>query len=567
MLDKNYAKKLYESRVLVESHFPSHVACEYRKLLSSTSEEELLLAGVTVFQRLVEHCSYASLALYIHVCSTLENFPRAEKTDFLIWSTFDRIGLGNVLRILRELSAHLEEHEALSLLSGLRDFSSAAGCFDKMIALRNKAAHDAIPTECTDEMITNLLGCIDYCSFWNDLWFFVPILQESISSYAGYAFVGSGGTPLYVTVEANNIKYEFFKTYLVSSDSSISIPLDPFWKYTHEDSEGSNGHHLCFVSIKRNKAVLIDPTSGYRASEKAIFDEYQAKVQILSPDYVYQKKPYLAGHRLWSKKRITRLKLNSYDGDLETFVEIRVKKIKYDNVVEEELIKSSTDEVTTELDMSNGICQSEKNEILLFDYHDAPLYPISDNVFDLKITDDDGEELNVVFEIENEAFRKFSAILPKMQFDEERVVNLSCFEPMLFSGIKNEGEDYYETEIDSPVDEFEFYLQLIPGLKFTGFRVEYLDGSELILKDKSTKVTKEADGSEVLYFKVEKPIVGKQVIVRFNVDSIYVVNEESSDYKDCFRAGLAVHQILSEKPYCKWRVDYKKDGSIIVEPE
>ena len=523
--------------------FPSHVAIGINKVLASTNHSEQKMAFVEAGERIIEHLFSFHLMQYLHFRNNFNDYPKCEPVERLFWNVYGKLSLGNMLQIARELNSHMQSTEIEEEII-CKNFADLDSILSSFIKHRNNISHGRFNSESFKDLSLCFHSALKHSYFLTDWKIFVPVSYNSLtSSYSGFIFSGCG-LPFYIENYTQNQTLDLQAVYCINRDNNAIFALTPFWQYSTGRESEQIVHNLYFVSIKNNNAILLDHANGVQAESKNIYNDYIKMIEQLSPDYSYQKNPYLQGHRLNILEKQTLLKVLNIHGDLETNLKMKIKKIIYDN-----------DCPTTE------ICP--------FDYHDAPIYPIDDETFKLEITEEEDYPIEVNYEIQNDAFRKFSVNLEDMTFNDIRNLNMSCFEPMLFPDIINGLDEYYEIEIDQPTDVFFFSLELPDYIRFTSTKVEYLDGGSVKLtgykNSKDVHIENTENGGQRACFKVKKPIVGKQIVFRFETEILQENIPETDCLLDNFRTGYEVYKFIKSNRSHNWKID-KKDNSINIRP-
>jgi hypothetical protein len=162
--------------------------------------------------------------------------------------------------------------------------------------------------------------------------------------------------------------------YLIDEGTGTIVLLDPFWKYVVSPAAGEK--RLFFCQLKDESASLLEHISGEDFTSAEMGKAFSESINVLLPDYKYQKNPYCRGYSLYIEKLTSRLNITSLEGDVETNQELLVKKIRHDE--------------------GDG-----GEDYIHFDYHDAPLYPIIDEIFALKAVNSKGQDLPIEYDIDN----------------------------------------------------------------------------------------------------------------------------------------------------------------------
>jgi GNAT superfamily N-acetyltransferase len=283
---------------------------------------------------------------------------------------------------------------------------------------------------------------------------------------------------------------------------------------------------------------FYDMLGTHRVENAELSKTFEQFVDSLSADFRYQQDDYLRGHDFRADAYDVVLDAGNPFGDTRNTQRIRVRRIR------------------------TG--RDGWNPRIKLDYHDqAP--PIPDDVFDLRIHDttrDESIELNDEDrEIWKDSFRSFGVrFRTPLAFDEERELAISMFEPGLLGPVKLDAsstrslEEYYEISVHVPVEMLTVELVLPAGATVDPAApptVGYLEDevTKPRLMEQPT-VGRRDDGRTSLRYRVRRPLVGRNLLLRFRFGAFPAVNLD--DPMPWYWASHRVHELLSTEPGRTW---------------
>lgn len=544
------------------SLYPSFVSHQFRKIFTEDTKAHALKTILECFEILLNHLTFFALCQLIHLCKTNSNFVDTRLKEKVISRLIHKFSLGSKVEIFRDLLTYFKNSENdgifkefLDRKEDVKDFFEKASL---LVTFRNDLEHKKI--QLTDEnediyfseYFPYLESLILDCSFFRNIKILLPV--ETIRADIKFLeFSGASQKPLIRRVENLDVVLENNKCHIGSSNGSFIIPAHPFWQYTLIKDE----YLLLFGQFDDDKKVILSENfKGTSIIDKGVqLQVFLEAIQPLYPDYTYQSNPYLSGYDFLILNHKFNLKLLSPDGDTDTREDLSFIKIKYldKNVVQTH--KDTNDE--------------EIEDTIPFSYHDAPIYPISDEIFNLKATDEKGEELSILYDIESEGFRDFKIGMKKiLEFEEKSSIVATYFEPMLFSDILEKNKEYYEIDIEQPIKLLEFKLELIPDYEFESFEINYLNNREFPKKKiQNKKIEVNEHGNSQLYLSIKEPEIGKTFIINFKIKKTKFFNKDFIPKKDAFRTGLSVYQWIKEQNAVEYNIFNESDGSIKIIPK
>ena len=526
------------------TYYPSHISVSLAKIFGSTSRTEQRKQIVEYIERVLEHLFSFCLARHVHEKRVNDNYSMCREAEFSVLNYYGSLSLGTMLAVTRKLNVHFTENlsHKPEILYSFEDLDQSLGA---LINYRNELSHGRFKEDSHTKLYEEFLRSLELIKGIKKSLIFVPMsINSHDETYDGYVFSGTGSSPFYCKkVRIPPGKLALQQVYHINAQSGNYFELSPLWHFMKKENDKGLSNLLLYTTVKNKKAILQDHMQGISIDSKDHYNEYMEFLSLLSPDYNYQKDPYLKGHSICINKQTINLELKNPEGDLNTTISKEVQMIAY----------------------KGEHCSNEK---CLFDYHDAPIYPIDDETFNLKINEKNNKPIELEYEIKNDAFRKFSVILKKMKFEEKREIQLSCYEPMLFSNLTPTEDEYYEIEIEQPTKLLCFSIRLPIHMEIINYRVEYLDGNPINNKNKSGRnivsVRKLEGGEQIVSFSIKKPIVGKQIVFYFNVKNCSGNYENKENSKlDKFRAGYQVYKIIKDSNCNEWTVD-ESEGNIII---
>jgi len=232
--------------------------------------------------------------------------------------------------------------------------------------------------------------------------------------------------------------------------------------------------------------------------------EFHTFFDSLAPDYRYQHDPYLRGAFYRATEYQVHLDVWNERGDTSNAHQIHLQRILYESEVDNPRFK--------------------------VDYHDENV-PVTDNVFDLRVTDTTRSEDCPLSdddrEIWNEGFRSYTiGFATPLAFDEERKLVMSMFEAGLFTKTTEEVarqhevpcRDYYEISLHIPVEVFELRLTVPPGARINAgsITLRYLEDRVRRPKLRETPRVEPGDGGrDELIIRVTRPELNKNLFLEF----------------------------------------------------
>jgi ribosomal protein S18 acetylase RimI-like enzyme len=248
---------------------------------------------------------------------------------------------------------------------------------------------------------------------------------------------------------------------------------------------------------------FFDMFSNHLIVNADVEQDFARFTDSLAADYKYQRDPFLQGADVRALEYSVHLDVLNPLGDARNTHRIRIQQIK--------------------------VASRKKPVLFKVDYHDQEP-PIPDGVFDLRVRDlTKGEDWTVdedAREIWNDSFRSFSVGVPSpLEFEEERLVEVSMFEPGLFNAdddtlvaSPNRRTDYYEISTHVPVESFSLRLTLAPGtvVKKGSIQVRYLEDKKKkidVVGGPTCEAT--ADGREEIAVVIRRPDIHRNIFLTF----------------------------------------------------
>ena len=544
------------------SLYPSFVSHQFRKIFTEDTKSHALKTILECFEILLNHLTFFALCQLIHLCKTNSNFVDTKLKEKVISRLIHKFSLGSKVEIFRDLLMYFKssENEGIFLefldkKEDVKDFFEKASL---LVTFRNDLEHKKI--QLTDEnedsffseYFPYLESLILDCSFFRNIKILLPI--ETIRTDIKFLeFAGASQKPLIRRVENIDVVLENNKCHIGNLNGSFIVPAHPFWQYSLIKDE----YLLLFGQFDDDKKVILSENfKGTSLIDKgAQLQVFLEAIQPLYPDYKYQSNPYLSGYDFLILNHKLNLKLLSPDGDIETNESINFIKIKY--------YENSKPKINTDLDF-----EESTQDYIPFGYHDAPLYPISDELFNLKARNEKGEDLEAEYDIHNEGFRDFKIGVNKiMSFEEKDTSNLSYSEPMLFSGFLEDNEDYYEIDIEQPIKLFELNFELIQDYEFSSFEIKYSNKEFPKKKIINNKIGVNSKGNSYLYLSIKEPEIGKTFIIDFHIRKTEKFRHDYIPKKDSFRTGLNLYKWIKNHPAEEYEILEESDGSIRIIPK
>ena len=542
------------------NELPTALALGLRNIHSTYTIEGCCLSIIDFTEILLEHLSFFCLSQYL-VCLDKDIILGHKKTDNFILSNIDRLSFGTTLRIFREVSSILYKEEKMGLLYDvIKNFQTNKKLFnalDLIIKYRNKVAHQKFKFNESNvktdgkKIVANFQKLLLAIAPLRELMLISPIQAIDKERYCCNLYRGSGIKPLYIMIDIKNTGNEEIiidNTLLFNERLNDYVKLYPFFVPSLDNTEDKKT--LYFTHLKGVVAELIDVFgTGVNVKSKEIGCTYLQHLNILSVDYKYQKQSYLKGHNLLIEKQTSKFFISSLDGDLTTEIYLKVKKIK-----------ASSNSKNTDINVDEG----HEGDFIRFDYHDAPLYPISDKLFNIKAIDENNNLLPVKYSIHNDGFRDFSIGLGEtLSFDESKEVMVTFFEPMLMHDIQDSGNDYYEINFNIPVESIEVFFhfpeEVIPQKDFKLNWLGNIEGHSYI---KQREIICK-DDRHCIYFRLERPPLEETIITEFSVVKKTTQIEIEDRSLDSFRAGLKIYNLLKDAE-CRWEIENNEDELILI---
>lgn len=522
------------------SLYPSFISHQFRKIFTEDTKTHALKTILECFEILSNHLVFIALCQLIAYSKSNSTTVDTKLKEKVISRMIRKFSLGSKVEIFRDLLLFFKNSNSEGLfLEFLKKSEDVKDFFEKssvLVNFRNDLEHKKIQVtqdnenKYFSEIFPLLESIILDCHLFRFVKILVPI--ENISSTVKFLeFSGNSEKPIVRRFENVQVQLELNKCYIGDVNSKHLVYAHPFWQYSLIKDE----YFLLFGQFDDEKKVILSENfKGISIIDKNVqLHLFLDAVQPLYPDYKYQNIPYLSGHEFQILHHKFSLKLISADGDLKTLEEVSYQKIKYPK--ESLLI---TDASSTENEVQEDSIQ--------LGYHDAPVYPISDEIFDLKAVDEQGKDLHIIYEIKSEGFRDFKIGLGKiLDFEDKGKIVVSCFEPILFGDFMNDEKDYYEIEIEQPTKQFEFFFELTPEYEFVSFILEYSNEEFPKKKIKSQKIEKNKEGNSTLHFILSEPEVGKRFIIHFSIKKLKDLSYFEPQ-KDSFRTGIKVYEWLKE---------------------
>ncbi len=190
------------------------------------------------------------------------------------------------------------------------------------------------------------------------------------------------------------------------------------------------------------------------------------------------------------------------------------------------------------------------------DYHDQ-MPPVSDEVFALSVRDATrGEDCPVDErhrEVWHDAFRSFSVrFATPLELGEQRVVDVSMFEPGLFERKPQSLGDYYEFCVHLPVDQLSLVITLPHDAEVDAgdLSLDYLEESAERLDSKGARLQRAPDGRAQVAFEVTKPKLHANIVVRFSVTRWPTQGQIEAE--PWYWAANRVYRLLESEPERSW---------------
>lgn len=536
------------------SGYPSPLAYQFREIFTRKDPVSFCSAALKFYEILLTNMTFLSIAYYMSLTAyDEESIPVCKELNMTILDKIKRISYGDMVGVSRDIAKYLNDVKRLGIFEPLYKIITGKSTYrniESLVGIRNNNEHGrGILSEDNimkvgGEIIEELSSLLRSFTFLAELKMVVPLEKLKDNRYSMLMFKGAGIRPLYYISKVIEEELKTGMVYLLDDISGTAVPLEPFFKYLFSPTTGEK--RLFYCQLKDENAYLLDHISGEEFVSPEIGKAYIDTVNVLLPDYKYQRNPYCRGHSLYILKFINRLNIRNIEGDVETFQELLVKKIKNDK-------------------------GEPEVDYIHFDYHDAPLYPIIDEIFSLKAQNSEGENLPIKYGIENEGFRDFEIGTGKpLKLEEEETIRVSFFEPMLFDGILDRQSDYYEINFNQPMEEMEFFMKFPPEVEILSFELKYMgNGRETVDKKvaREKKIISDRETySSSIYFKLVRPPVGKTIMLSFDMKLSTLQWGKEKDEKDKFRAGLFVHTKLKDSGAHRWMVKENHDGSILLKP-
>ncbi|SHG27516.1 hypothetical protein SAMN05216225_10249 [Ornithinibacillus halophilus] len=535
------------------TEYPLFVAQRVRNMLEQHNPIDATKAALKLFEIVIHFKSYYVFSYYLHLINNDPEFSEDRRINAFVRGKIDRLSYGDMYGLLKRILKHMKQQNKLG---DFEDFYKATKhtsynrAMDRLINLRNDIAHDRVVitnfnSNEIGETFFKLLGTVlKRSKHLLQYRIIVPIRRQGSNAYEVSIFKGSHSVPLFGVCPTNENLIDD-TVYLTNEDNQFFINLSPFWAFLPTPESATKKLFLCTVEGEDKSVCCVEYFNNKKFYSEEMKQRFDQTLLSLMPDYKYQKDSYQKGFNLLCKRQTVHLTVMNQYGDLKTEHFIQIKKIK---------------------DNPN---QKEQDKVKL-DYHDAPYYPISDDEFQLKASDDNGNELPILYDIHNDGFRDFRIGTGKpLALDEEKKIHMSCFEPSLMKPLFEECEDYYEFDFSEPTEDFEFYIHFPKGIQVKTCSMFYLgkDKQDPINRNMTYDILNEEDGRQMIYAHIHRPVIEEAVKIEFTVNIDHLSGSDNEADSNKFYVGMKTYELLKDSEQRKWQVKQEEDGTIILKPE
>ncbi len=556
----------------MQAEFPASICCAIRNMMESRSLYAKIQELVKAAESIALLCANIMLAHYICYLREAASDSVNTKLNAKIRKVLFRASFGTTWMVVRELSKQIYgekgiQHFIPELPKALIDLCDI---MDPLISLRNDIAHLRIPLPDNEaariypEALSRFLKIVRALTFLKD---YAMVSPKEVRQGKADLLVsrGTGRNLLYWQDVFIVDNLEVDKVYLLNLKSGASMSLWPF--YTQRVCDLCVAPRIFRIPVADQESsyetkyptTLIDEIDGHNQSIESADLDLAQYIEPLSPDFRYQRLPYLAGYSMRALRQVWRLDIINEFGDLRTEVDVELEKIRFeDNHPDSE------------------------DDVFPMDYHDCPDYPIDDATFDLKVMIDgvQCDDCAIHKTIWNHGFRQFGVKLGKrLQLGETCQVKVSMFEPELMKLWPDDvdadersvaetdcsPEDYYEIAPSTPIEEGVVQIVFPNGYKPYNLKL-FADEIPLQL-GKSLKrldVQQQEDGRYAVEYQVSRPMVEHTYILRYSIGRP-PLRPVYSGGRNAFQTGLSMQRYLTNHSACSHWASYMIGPMYVVE--
>lgn len=537
-------KNIEKDKICIE--FPQFMGNSFRKILNQDNPEAFIRSCLEFTETFIVHLYICALTIYLKGIET-DTINSDVMVNKNILDKETNMSFGSYFQLIPPLLglASLRENDLADITTWFSKKKNK-NRFQEIISIRNKIAHSSINfdeqfiNENGTKIVTIITETISNCSIFQKMKIMIPLKKISGNRYVCQLYHGYNDPLEKMVYGPFKESLSLEEVYLVHEESLHIYNMHPLFIYT--EPQKNTEKKLFISSVSYDSLKLNNPLGNIGFSSKEYLLEYRKKMELLLPDYKYQKKSYLRGFRLMIVKHRACVEILNWSGDVKEENYATVKKIKYEPEADQH------------------------------DYYEYGAYyqifPCPDDFFNLKAWDSMQNDLNIEYREKSDTIRDFSIDLGKcLEFEEEIEVNESHHDPMTLRELFENAIGYYDNEFYQPTTVYEFTMIFPKEVRVINYSLFFLNkkiNEKKIIKEFKKDIT--SDGREYLFYKLHEPPYNEFLRLQYEVD-LSNIKFHASIF-DKVRASHKIYQLIHKSSFDLWEIKTEdKTNTIILSPK